>query len=275
MKDIRSGDYTFRFTLPNFEAFETEVSVIAGIVTPFHAKLEPVLGAIVVTVQPEGSVFVDDELVGRGVSGLSRFEVTPGPHTVRVENAEYGVRELPVEVRPSRSAELTVNFIEEGVDQLVREADQLFGAGEFLAAKEIYQKAAALAPSNALVAGKLSEISRLIDAQYEQEATEAIIEDGVYLVVDTPPQLIGGLEALHKTVRYPEAAFKAGVEGRVFVQFVVDEEGNPSDLKISRGLPLGCNEAAMEAIGKAKFIPGEFKGRKVKVRHTLFINFRI
>jgi TonB family protein len=222
LRTIKAGDHTLQFTLPNFETYESKLSVNAGIATPLHAALEPVIGTIAVTVEPLGTIYVDGQLAGRNVSGLARFEVAPGPHMLRIESPDYGVKEVEVDVRPNREAELKVDFANESANNALAAADQLF----------------------------------------------------VYLVVDKPPQLIGGLEALHREVRYPEAAFKAGVEGRVYVQFVVDEQGNPSDLKISKGLPLGCNEAAMSAIRAARFIPGEFKGRKVKVRHTLFVNFR-
>lgn len=274
LRDIPSGNHQLRMTRPNHETFETDITVAAGIVTPFHGRLAPVVGTIVLEVSPEGSVYINDELVNERVSGTARFDVAPGSHTVRVVNESYGSREIPVEVRPTRSAELRVDFVTEDLERLLEEADALFDNAEFHEARDVYQRAAAIAPGNSRIAGKIAEVDRLIEAQREQEAVEAIIEDGVYLVVDKPPQLIGGLEALHKTVVYPEAAYKAGVEGRVFVQFVVDEEGNPSDVKISKGLPLGCNESAMDAVRKAKFIPGEFRGRKVKVRHTLFINFR-
>ena len=98
---------------------------------------------------------------------------------------------------------------------------------------------------------------------------------GVYSIVDTPPQLVGGLEALHANVQYPQEAYDAGVQGRVYVQFVVDENGRARDLKIAKGLPLGCNEAALRAVERARFTPGRLGGRPVKVRHTVFVNFTI
>jgi TonB family protein len=274
LRTIKAGDHTLQFTLPNFETYESKLSVNAGIATPLHAALEPVIGTIAVTVEPLGTIYVDGQLAGRNVSGLARFEVAPGPHMLRIESPDYGVKEVEVDVRPNREAELKVDFANESANNALAAADQLFDNGDLFAAREIYAQVAAATPTNTRAAAKVAEVDRLIEAEREQAATESIMENGVYLVVDKPPQLIGGLEALHREVRYPEAAFKAGVEGRVYVQFVVDEQGNPSDLKISKGLPLGCNEAAMSAIRAARFIPGEFKGRKVKVRHTLFVNFR-
>ncbi len=100
-------------------------------------------------------------------------------------------------------------------------------------------------------------------------------ESGVYSVVDTPPQLVGGLQALHDQVEYPEEAYNAGVQGRVYVQFVVNEKGRAQEVKIARGLPMGCNEAAIRAIERSRFTPGLVDGTPVKVRQTLFVNFTI
>ena len=301
---VPEGSHTIQITRPNFENFETTIDVSAGSTMPLGVDLKPIVGTIAVIVEPEGMVYVDGVLVGRSVRGLARFEVAPGSHNLRVVNDELGTREFDVDVRPNREAEFNVVFTAPSAEREpasdvrralssasdappasasvaanpadggLAEADRLLAGGELEAARQLYEQLVASDPSNGRIANKLAEVDRLLRTQQEQAATEAIIEDGVYLVVDKSPQLIGGLEALHRTVRYPEAALNAGIEGRVFVQFVVDEQGIPTDITVTKGLPMGCNEAAIEAVRNARFIPGEYKGRKVKVRHTLYINFR-
>jgi len=101
------------------------------------------------------------------------------------------------------------------------------------------------------------------------------IEPEIFLVVEEDPQLIGGLESLQRTIRYPEIARKAGIEGRVFVQFVVNEQGNVVNPIVTRGIGGGCDEAALEAVRKAKFQPGKQRGRPVKVQYSLPITFRL
>jgi protein TonB len=106
----------------------------------------------------------------------------------------------------------------------------------------------------------------------------AVVEDEepeIYLVVEEDPELIGGLEGLQRSIRYPEIARKAGIEGRVFVQFVVDEQGNVIDPVVTRGIGGGCNEAALEAVRKAKFKPGKQRGRPVKVTYSIPVTFRL
>lgn len=95
------------------------------------------------------------------------------------------------------------------------------------------------------------------------------------MIVEQMPELIGGLSAIQQTLRYPEAAEEAGVEGRVIVQFTVDEEGRVTDARVVRGIGMGCDEAAVEAVKLARFKPGMQRGRPVKVRMSLPVTFRI
>jgi len=109
-------------------------------------------------------------------------------------------------------------------------------------------------------------------------AKKAVIEDEepeIFLVVEEDPELIGGLEGLQRSIRYPEIARKAGIEGRVFVQFVVDEKGNVISPVVTRGIGGGCDEAALEAVRKAKFKPGKQRGKPVKVQYSLPVTFRL
>jgi periplasmic protein TonB len=100
-------------------------------------------------------------------------------------------------------------------------------------------------------------------------------EPEVFIVVEEMPELIGGLESIQRMIRYPEIARKAGVEGRVFVQFTVDEQGNVVDPEVTRGIGAGCDEEAVRAIRQAKFTPGKQRGKAVKVRMSLPITFRL
>lgn len=96
-----------------------------------------------------------------------------------------------------------------------------------------------------------------------------------FRVVDNMPTLDGGLAALQKTVHYPAAAKKAGVEGRVTVQFIVNEEGRVVCPSVIRGIGSGCDQAAVDAVLKAKFTPGTQNGTPVRVQYSLPIVFRL
>ena len=100
-------------------------------------------------------------------------------------------------------------------------------------------------------------------------------EDDFFVVVEQMPQLRGGLGALQRKVSYPEMARRAGIEGRVTVQFIVNEQGRVENPRVIRGIGGGCDEEAVRAVLKAKFQPGLQRGRPVAVRYTLPITFRI
>jgi TonB family protein len=97
----------------------------------------------------------------------------------------------------------------------------------------------------------------------------------VYEVVDQMPEVIGGIEALQRRIRYPDEARRAGTRGRVFVQFVVDERGVPTDIEVVRGIGDGCDEAAVAAVALSRFTPGRHGGRPVRVRMALPVTFRL
>lgn len=93
--------------------------------------------------------------------------------------------------------------------------------------------------------------------------------------VEQVPQLIGGLEGLQRHLRYPERARKAGIEGRVIVQFVVDEEGRVVDEQVVRSLSLDLDEEALRVTRRARFVPGCIDGEPVSVQISLPLTFRL
>jgi protein TonB len=74
---------------------------------------------------------------------------------------------------------------------------------------------------------------------------------------------------------YSEEARKAKFQGTVVLSVVVDEKGNPKDLKVMRALGLGLDQKALEAVEKWKFRPGLKDGRPVPVYATIEVNFRL
>jgi TonB family protein len=101
--------------------------------------------------------------------------------------------------------------------------------------------------------------------------TEPVIFD----VVEQPPELVGGLDGIQNRLVYPPFAVQAGIEGTVFVQFVVDEEGRVRDGVAVRSPNELLSSEALRLTHSASFEPGLQQGRPVKVRYTLPILFRL
>jgi len=94
------------------------------------------------------------------------------------------------------------------------------------------------------------------------------------------PQPVGGMEAwnsfLSKNLKYPTQARRMGVEGTVYVSFVVNKYGEIEDAQIVRGIGAGCDEEALRVIKEAEnWIPGRNGGLPVKVKMMVPIKFRL
>jgi len=75
--------------------------------------------------------------------------------------------------------------------------------------------------------------------------------------------------------RYTKVALRARVEGAVILQALIDENGHVRDLRVLRGLPMGLDQAAVDAVRDWTFEPAKLQGRAVKVYYTLTVNFRL
>lgn len=116
------------------------------------------------------------------------------------------------------------------------------------------------------------------DIVFEEAPEEEPVEQ-IFEVVEEQPTPEGGMEAFYKFVgkelKYPAQANRMGVEGRVFVQFIVDEKGNVSEVKAVKGIGAGCDEEAVRVIKQTKWNPGKQRGRAVKVRMIMPVLFKL
>jgi TonB family protein len=115
--------------------------------------------------------------------------------------------------------------------------------------------------------------------QLDEEKTEQLFSSDFFnsysVLVEDMPEPIGGIAAIQKKVRYPEIAKRAGIQGRVYVKAYVDSTGVVTKAILLRGIGAGCDEAAIEAVEKIKFIPGMQNGKAVNVEVTVPILFKL
>jgi len=104
--------------------------------------------------------------------------------------------------------------------------------------------------------------------------------DKVYSNVESYPVFPGGMSAftkfLSKNIRYPSEMGSRGLQGKVFITFIVGTDGQLSDIRAVRGPSEDFKEEAVRVLSNSpRWIPGFQNGRKVKVQYTVPINFTL
>lgn len=120
------------------------------------------------------------------------------------------------------------------------------------------------------------DVQPLIEAAEEEEDELGKI----FLIVEEPAEFPGGTRALYKyisnNVKYPVIAQENGVQGRVYVKFVVNELGQVSDAQILRGVDISLDKEALRVVNSLpNFKPGKQRGKPVKVYYNAQISFQL
>ena len=135
---------------------------------------------------------------------------------------------------------------------------------------------------NSLEGGNEDKVAVVFDMPIEkvEEGTASQKEDGVFQVVEQMPMFPGGMlaamEFLGKNMKYPVAAQKAKIEGRVIVNFVVDKDGSISRTKVVNSVSPELDAEAIRVVNMMpKWNPGKQRGKEVPVVFTMPITFRL
>ena len=109
---------------------------------------------------------------------------------------------------------------------------------------------------------------------------EQPVEKEIFTVVEEQPTYPGGTEEMYRflqeNIKYPEEAKELGIQGRVFVTFVVEEDGSISNVKVLRGIGGGCDAEAIRVVkSMPKWIPGKQRGVPVRVQFNLPVKFTL
>lgn len=105
-------------------------------------------------------------------------------------------------------------------------------------------------------------------------------DHNIYTIVEEMPSFPGGEKArdrfLAENINYPTKASKAGIQGTIYLQFVIDRNGSVKDVKVLRGIGGGCDEEAIRVIEMMpKWIPGKQNGKTVNVKFDMPIYFKL
>lgn len=113
-----------------------------------------------------------------------------------------------------------------------------------------------------------------------QSPCHAQQDDTIYSLADEQPTYPGGMSAFFKYIKsslqYPESAKASGVEGRVFVEYVVEKDGSISGARVLKSLNAECDKEALRLVSNsAQWNPGKIDGKVVRVKMALPLNFKL
>lgn len=124
--------------------------------------------------------------------------------------------------------------------------------------------------------GEVIEITDVANVVVEEPEKE----EEIFQVVEAMPEFPGGMaelmKYLQKSIKYPSISQENGVQGRVIVQFVVNKDGSIVDPVVIRSVDPYLDKEALRVVkAMPKWKPGEQRGKTVRVKFTLPVQFRL
>jgi protein TonB len=128
-----------------------------------------------------------------------------------------------------------------------------------------------------IIVDQESATNVVLDIPEEEEEPEV---EQIFDVVEEQASFPGGLQAmmefLGKNTKYPEMARENGIQGRVYIQFVVYKDGSIKDVKVMKGRHATLDKEAVRVVkSMPKWVPGKQRGKSVNSRFTLPVKFKI
>jgi protein TonB len=125
---------------------------------------------------------------------------------------------------------------------------------------------------------QVDEIKSGVVVKQEEEAE--VNEQQIFMVVETAPAFPGGDGARQKflqdNIKYPQMARERGIQGTVYVGYVIERDGSVSNVKILRGIGGGCDEEALRVVmNMPRWEPGKQRGKPVRVQFNMPIIFAL
>ena len=126
-------------------------------------------------------------------------------------------------------------------------------------------------------ADETTEIEEYIAIEVEEEVVD---EAAIFTVVESMPEFKGGMAELYaylgSNIKYPVMAKESGIQGKVYVTFVVERDGSITDVKVLRGIGGGCDEEAIRVVQTLpRWKPGKQRGKPVRVQYNLPVRFTL
>jgi periplasmic protein TonB len=120
----------------------------------------------------------------------------------------------------------------------------------------------------------------VVEDDNSNQVIEEVVETPIFTVVEEMPSFPGGDESrikyLTENIKYPQMAKESGIQGTVYVTFVINEKGKVADVKVLRGIGGGCDEEAIRVVNMMPpWNAGKQSGKAVRVQFNMPIKFTL
>ena len=164
--------------------------------------------------------------------------------------------------RPAHSEGFTL------VEQLAEEVPHIAWRAETSTAGSVAERTSDMSDESAPVAS--------VDTTLAQSTREVATEKlPVLNYAELMPAIPGGIGAYYVHIEYPQEAIEQGIEGQLQLTFTVNTDGSTSHIQVTQPLHPLCDSAAVQALRRTAFIPGQHDGRSVRVRMRLPVRFQL
>ena len=125
---------------------------------------------------------------------------------------------------------------------------------------------------------EITEETEIEEIVFEEPVKEEVVDE-VFTLVEKYPSFEGGdlafINFVQSNLNYPEKARRMGLEGKVFVQFIVEKDGSLTNVAVIKGMLSDCNEEAIRVMQNSpKWLAGKQRGRSVRVQMVIPITFK-
>jgi len=131
-----------------------------------------------------------------------------------------------------------------------------------------------------LIIALLAIVTACTQRNSEFDELEVLANEPIYSEVDQLPVFDGGMTTLYKYISsniiYPEQARIEGIEGKIFVEFVISKDGSIKNTRILRGINSECDNEALRVVSQMpSWKPGIYKDQAVNIKMVLPITFKL
>jgi protein TonB len=194
----------------------------------------------------------------------------------KIPDEELPIIEKPKEPEPPKPVEQvkTIKFL---IPEVVEETNNEMPppTPEELENAVISNKTQDGIETNEIAAEPPTEASTAVTKVLEIEE-----DNTAFITVEVQPSFMGGNSEMYKflgkNLKYPTAAQRANIQGKVFLSFIVEKDGSITDIETMKGIGFGCDEEAMRVVKlMPKWSAGKQNGRNVRVKFTIPVFFKL